>query len=85
MDPFAFGVGVDEVFAFVFGARFIGDPEADFGLAESTADDVVEPDECATDDEEDIGGIELDVLLFGVLASALGWDIGNGAFDHFEQ
>jgi hypothetical protein len=47
-----------------------------FFLPRRFADDLVEADEGAAADEEDVGGVELDVLLLGVLAAALGRDVG---------
>ncbi len=53
--------------------------------AKAFADDLVEADESTAADKENIGSIDLDVLLFGVLAAALGGDIGDGAFEHLEK
>lgn len=36
-------------------------------------------------DEEDVAGVDLDVLLLGMLASPLGRDVGDGSFEHLEQ
>jgi hypothetical protein len=59
--------------------------EADLGLADAPADDLFEPDERAAADEEDLAGVELDVLLLGVLAAALRGDVGDGALEDLEQ
>ena len=59
--------------------------EADLPLAQALADDVFEADERAAADEEDLRGVHLDVLLLGMLAAALRGDVGDGAFEHFEQ
>ena len=47
--------------------------------------DLIQPIKGTAADEEDIGGIYLDHLLLGVLPSALGRDIGNGALQDFQQ
>ena len=55
-------------FAFaVLGIR----AEADGLLAEPAGDDVFQADERAAADEQDVRGIDLDVLLLGMLAAAL--------------
>src|SRR5207249_5788901 len=52
---------------------------------DAPANDVVEPDEGAPADKEDVGGVDLQELLLGVLAAALGRDAGGGALDDLEQ
>src|SRR5213592_2570612 len=52
---------------------------------DAPADDVVEPDEGPPADEKDVGGVDLQELLLGVLAAALGRDAGGGALDDLEQ
>src|ERR1019366_8368024 len=59
--------------------------EADRLLAEPAGYDVFEADESAAADEQDVGGIDLDVLLFGVLAAALRRDVADGPFEHLEE
>ena len=59
--------------------------EADLALAEALADDVFEADERSAADEQDLAGVHLDVLLLGMLAAALRGDVGDGAFEHFQQ
>ncbi len=59
--------------------------ETDRSLAQPLADDVVQADERPAADEEDVRGVHLDVLLLGMLASALGRHVGHGAFEHLEQ
>jgi hypothetical protein len=54
-------------------------------LPEPPADDVLEPDERAAADEEDVRRVDLDVLLLGVLAAALRRHVGDGALEHLEQ
>ena len=48
-------------------------------------DHLVQAPECAAADEQDIGGIDLEKLLLGVLAPAVGRDRGNGPLDQLEQ
>src|SRR5258706_1574715 len=59
--------------------------EADLALAQAFSDDVFEADERAAADEEDLRGVHLDVLLLGVFASALRGDVGDRAFEHFQE
>ena len=59
--------------------------EADGLAADAAGDDVVEADERAAADEQDVRGVDLDVLLLGVLAAALRRDVADGAFEHLEQ
>ena len=59
--------------------------EADRPLAEPLADDVVEADERAAADEQDVRRVDLDVLLLGMLAAALRRHVGRRAFEHLQQ
>ena len=59
--------------------------EADGLLPQSLADDVRQPDKRAGADEQDVRRVDLDVLLFGVLAAALRGNVGHGAFEHLQQ
>ena len=59
--------------------------EADLAPAEALADDVFQPDERAAADEQDLRRVHLDVLLLGVLSAALGRDVADRAFEHFQQ
>ena len=59
--------------------------EADGAFAQPAADDVVEPDERAAADEQDVARVHLDVLLLGMLAAALRRNVGDRAFEHFQQ
>src|SRR5439155_12389390 len=52
--------------------------------ANAASDDIVQPDKGAAADEENIGGIDLDVLLLGVLAAALRRNVADGAFQHLK-
>ncbi len=75
-DVSAFGGGLEVL--------FLGG-EPDLSFSEAFTDDVFETDEGTAADEEDLGGIHLDVLLFGMFSAALWGDIGDGAFEHFEE
>ncbi len=59
--------------------------KADGAFAEAFGDDFIEMDKGSADDEEDILGVDLDIFLVGVLAAAFGRDVGDGAFDDFQQ
>src|SRR5262249_50871635 len=59
--------------------------EADGLQADAATDDVLETDECATADEEDVGGVDLEELLLRVLASALRRHRGGRALDDLQQ
>ena len=48
-------------------------------------DDVLEADEGAAADEQDVGGVDLQELLLRVLAAALGRHVGDRALDDLEQ
>src|SRR5262249_29215026 len=72
-------------FALLAFAVFVVGAEADGLFAEAFADDVFEADERAAADEENVAGVDLDVLLLRVLATPLWRDVADGAFEHFEQ
>ena len=59
--------------------------EADGAFAKAFGDDFFEVDECAAHNEEDILGVDLDILLVGVLAAPFRRDVGDGPFDDFEE
>ena len=59
--------------------------EADHLLAHPLADDVFEAHKSPAADEEDVAGVDLDVLLLGMLAAPLRRDVADGAFEHFQQ
>src|SRR5207247_84169 len=57
----------------------------DGSLADARLDDLVQPLERPTAHEEDIGRVDLDKLLVGMLAPALGRDVGHGTLQDLEQ
>src|SRR4029077_11477299 len=59
--------------------------EADGLAAGAAGDDVVQTDERAAADEEDVRRVHLDVLLLRVLAAALRWYVADRALEHFQQ
>ena len=59
--------------------------EADGAFTESPANDIGQAHERAAADKEDVGRVDLDVLLFRVLAPSLRWDVGGRALQHFQQ
>src|SRR6185503_10891853 len=66
-------------------------PSAHFGSEshrlpiQALLDDVFKSDKRSTADEQDVARIDLNELLVWMLASALGWHVGNGSFDELEQ
>ena len=59
--------------------------EADALAVGAGLDDLLDAVEGAAADEQDVGGIHLQELLMGVLASALGGHVGHGAFQDLQQ
>ena len=59
--------------------------EAERLLADAALDDLLEPDERAAADEEDVGRVDLQEILLRVLAAALGRHVGDRALDDLEQ
>ena len=59
--------------------------ETDGLLAQPPGDDVLQAHERPAADEEDVRGVHLDVLLFGMLASALGRHVGHRSFEHLQE
>ena len=59
--------------------------EAEPRLAEATLDDLVEADERAAADEQDVGRVDLQEVLLRVLAAALGRHVGDRALDDLEE
>ena len=53
--------------------------EADALLVDALFNDLLHAVECAAADEEDVLRVHLDKLLVGMLAAALGGDIGHSA------
>ena len=60
-------------------------PEAERVLGDAALDDLVEAHEGAAADEQDIGGIDAEILLLGMLAAALGRNVGERALDDLEE
>ena len=58
--------------------------ESDHLLAKSLGNDVLQSDERSAADEQDIGRVDLDVLLLRVFTSSLRRDVGYGPFEHLE-
>jgi hypothetical protein len=59
--------------------------EADALVADARLDDLLEPGERPTADEQHVGGVDLDELLVRVLAPALGRHRRLGAFEDLQQ
>ena len=59
--------------------------EAERLLADAALDDLIEADEGAAADEEDVGRVDLQEVLLRVLAAALRRDVGDRAFDDLEE
>ena len=59
--------------------------EAERLLAGAALDLLVEADEGAAADEQDVGGVDLEELLVRVLAAALRRDVGDRAFQDLQQ
>src|SRR5579859_96262 len=59
--------------------------EADRAPADALLDDLLEPVERATADEQDVGGVDLDEILVRVLAPALRRNVGDRALEDLQQ
>src|SRR5439155_2276464 len=59
--------------------------EAHRVLRQPPGNDLVQPDERAAADEQDVRRVDLDVLLLGMLASALRRDVADRPFEHLQQ
>ena len=59
--------------------------KADGIAAHAALDHVIESHKGTTADEQDLAGIDLDAVLVGMLAAALGGNVGHGAFQHLQQ
>ena len=56
------------------------------GASTKTAlDDFFEAHKGSTADEKNLLGVDLDVFLLRMLATALGWDIADSGFENFEK
>src|SRR6266545_1712071 len=49
--------------------------EPECSLSHAALNDLIEPDERAAANEQNVGGIDLQEILLGVLAAALGWNV----------
>ena len=59
--------------------------EADPLAAEPLGDDLVEADERPAADEQDVGRVDPQILLLGVLPPPCGRDVGDGAFQELQE
>jgi hypothetical protein len=59
--------------------------EAERLLADAPLDHLVEPDERAAADEQDVGRVDLEELLVRVLPAALGGTFATGTFEDLQQ
>ena len=59
--------------------------EAESFLAHTATNQALQPDEGATTDEEDVGGVDRGEFLVGMLTAALGRNVGYGTFQNLEQ
>ena len=59
--------------------------EANGLFVQALLDDLLHPVESAAADEEDILGVDLDELLVGMLAAALGRNVGHSTLQDFQQ
>ena len=66
------------------GAGSLGS-KTDLLLAEPVLDDIIQPVEGAATHEQNVAGVDLDVLLLRMLASALRRYRGDGALHDLEQ
>src|SRR5688572_29734520 len=60
-------------------------PESDPALSDPLLDDLLEPLEGATADEQDVGRVDLDEVLVRVLPAALRRHVGDGALQDLQQ
>src|SRR5437016_6750263 len=65
-------------------ARDLG-AEADSAALRAVADDLLQPVESASADEQDVGRVDLYEVLVRVLAAALRWHAGDRALDQLQQ
>src|SRR5262245_46991272 len=59
--------------------------EAEGFLADPALDHLIEADEGAAADEQDVGGVDLEELLVRMLAAALRRNVRDGPFQNFQQ
>src|SRR5262249_47716013 len=93
-DEFRYHTKREQIFRFhvadrLFTQRFLDlecrAAEAHHLLANSLLDDLVEPDKRAATNEKNLFGVDLDVFLVRMLASALRRNITGAAFQDFQQ
>ncbi len=82
-DVFGLHLGQQFAIGLLIARTFTG--KAQRLVPKSLANDVFDPDERATHDEQDVTRVHLDVLLFGMLASTLRRNVGDGSFEHLQQ
>src|SRR5690606_9128046 len=59
--------------------------EADAFLSCSGRDDFFQPSKGASNNEQDVSGVELNEILMRMLASTLRWYCGDGTFENLQQ
>ena len=64
---------------------FLGCSKSESIAAQAPSHDVLHPHESSSTYEEDTLGVDLDVILLGMLATALGRNIADGAFQDLEE
>ena len=79
---------MDECIVFLFeilAAYLRAKAHGDVALLEALGDDLLDADECAADDEEDVFCVDLDGRRLGVLALAARRELDNTALEHLEK
>ena len=94
-DEFGDHAELDEIFGLHFGEEIVGlisveagsfgDIKADGAFAQALGDDLIEMDERAADDKEDVLGVDLDVLLVRMLATPFRRHVGDSPFHNFKE
>src|SRR4029079_31698 len=69
----------------MFVALTTGLTETDRTFAQSLGDNLVQPDESATGEKQNVRRVHLNVLLLRMLAAPLWWNIRHRAFEHLQQ
>ncbi len=79
-------LGVHEDFPYVFLILALDVGAKTHGLgSEPLFDDIVEANESASADEEDLGCVDLDEILLGMLAAAFGRHVRHRPLENLEQ